>query len=65
MFIPQGTPLSGRSMDRFGHVVPGIHQDAFRPETAMERREELIRHDINKRLYEEPVKPLGGLRTSL
>ena len=63
MFIPPGTPLSGRHMDRVGNVVPGMHTNAFRPETTMEWRQDQIRHDPNKWSYVEPVR-VEPVRTS-
>lgn len=56
MFIPPGTPLSGRMMDRFDRVVPGVIPDAFRPETNMEFRENQIRHDPMKWVDDKSAK---------
>ena len=43
-------------MDRFDRVVPSMSPGAFRPETNLEFRENLIRHDPNKWLEDKPRK---------
>ena len=41
-------------MDRFDRVVPSMSPGAIRPETNLEFRENLIRHDLNKWLDNKP-----------